>query len=70
MVWFEGAEIEATAFAIADNRTAEFAEWDQQGLAALLQELKAEDALAGVMWRHEACFVGWRKVHMPAKGKC
>ena len=27
--WFEGDDLEATAFAIADNRTAEFAEWDE-----------------------------------------
>ncbi len=48
VVWFDGAELEATAYQIADNRTAEFAEWDQEGLAALLAELKAEDALEGV----------------------
>lgn len=34
---------EATAFAIADNRTAELAEWDESALAATLQSLQDED---------------------------
>ena len=40
---------EATAYAIADNRTAELAGWDETALAAQLGALKAEDAelLAG-----------------------
>ena len=45
---FEGTDLDATAFAIADNRTAEFAEWDQAALADLLEELRAEDSLDGV----------------------
>ena len=40
--------MEAAAFAIADNRTAELAEWDTAALATLLTELRAEDALSGV----------------------
>lgn len=48
VVWFEGTDIEATAYAIADNRTAEFAEWDTPALARLLEELRDEDALDGV----------------------
>ena len=48
VVWFEGPAIEATAFAIADNRTHEFADWDEPALASLLKELQAEDALFGV----------------------
>jgi len=40
----ELAGVEATAFAIADNRTAELAEWDEDGLANVLQSLKVEDA--------------------------
>lgn len=35
----------ATGFAIADNRTAELAEWDEDGLSRLLKELKTADAL-------------------------
>ena len=48
VVWFEASDREATAFAIADNRTHEFAEWDEPVLAALLQQLHQEDALDGV----------------------
>ena len=36
VVWFEGNDIEATAYAIADNRTSEFAAWDNQALASLI----------------------------------
>ena len=41
-------EIQATALAIALNRTAELAEWDMPALGRLLEELQREDALAGV----------------------
>lgn len=34
---------EATAYAIADNRTAELAEWEDVGLASTLQALRADD---------------------------
>lgn len=34
---------EATAYAIADNRSAELAEWDDVGLAEQLESLQAED---------------------------
>ena len=40
----ELAGVEATAFAIADNRTAELAEWDEDGLSKVLESLKVEDA--------------------------
>ncbi len=40
--------LEATAYAIADNRSAELAEWDDGALVQLLEELRAEDALEGV----------------------
>lgn len=39
-------DVEATAYAIADNRTAELAEWDDAGLAALLQSLPTDAQLA------------------------
>ena len=48
VVWFDGPDIEATAYAIADNRTHEFSEWDEPALAKLLEELRAEDAFDGV----------------------
>ncbi|MFO1077944.1 MAG: ParB N-terminal domain-containing protein [Planctomycetota bacterium] len=46
--WFDGDDLAATAYQIADNRTHEFAEWNDAELAALLQQLRAEDALDGV----------------------
>lgn len=39
------SSVEATAFAIADNRTAELAEWDDETLASLLQSLPEADRL-------------------------
>src|SRR5688572_32853162 len=33
VVWFEGSDLDATAYAIADNRTHEFSEWDEPVLA-------------------------------------
>ena len=35
--------VEATAYAIADNRTAELAEWDGTGLAETLRALRSEE---------------------------
>jgi DNA modification methylase len=40
--------VEATAFAIADNRTSDLSVFDPQALSKLLVELQDEDALAGV----------------------
>src|SRR5262249_47718501 len=40
--------VEATAYALADNQTALLATWDLPGLSKLLEDLKAEDALAGI----------------------
>jgi DNA modification methylase len=42
------ASIDATALAIALNRSAELATWNDQVLAELLRDLRTEDALAGV----------------------
>ena len=48
VIWFEGSDLEATAYAIADNRTHEFSQSDEPALARMLQELRAEDALDAV----------------------
>ncbi len=48
VVWFEGTDLEAVAYSIADNRTGEFASWEDASLAKILLELKKEDALEGV----------------------
>jgi DNA modification methylase len=42
------AEIDATALGIALNRTAELATWDEGALGRILEQLRAEDAVAGV----------------------
>jgi hypothetical protein len=49
----EGAE--AMAFAIADNRTAELAEWDMEALAASLKEIRLtdEELLKATGWAAE-----------------
>ncbi len=46
--WFDGSDIDAVSFAVADNRTHEFAQWNEAELSRLLEELKKEDALDGV----------------------
>ncbi len=48
VAWFDGSDLDAAAYQIADNRTADFATWDDQSLAKLLDTLRAEDALEGV----------------------
>ena len=51
--WFDGTDLDATAFSIADNRTHEFAEWNDAELAKLLAALRAEDSLEGVGYSTE-----------------
>jgi DNA modification methylase len=46
--WFEGSDLDAVAYNVADNRTHDFSEFDEPALAALLEQLRAEDALDGV----------------------
>ena len=46
--WFDGDDLAATAYQIADNRSHSFSEWDDAELATLLQVLREEDALDGV----------------------
>lgn len=53
VIWFTGGDLAATAFAIADNKTAEFAEWDEPALAQLLNELREEDELEGAGFSDE-----------------
>jgi DNA modification methylase len=48
VVWFEGPDLDAVAYGIADNRTHEFATWDEPALAKILEQLRAEDSLEGV----------------------
>ena len=48
IVELEIDDLKATALGIALNRTAELASWNDQTLAKLLEELKAQDSLDGV----------------------
>lgn len=48
VVWFEGSDLDAVAFSIADNRTHEFSTWNETELTELLKELRREDSLEGV----------------------
>jgi len=40
----------ATGFSLADNRTAELAEWDEEALASLLVEVGDDDAIRDLCW--------------------
>src|SRR5262245_48420464 len=51
--WFEGSDLDALSYAIADNRTHTFSEFDEQALAKLLEQLRAEDSLEGVGYSTE-----------------
>jgi DNA modification methylase len=46
--WFDGTDLDATAFSIADNRSHEHSLWNDAELAQILEQLKAEDSLDGV----------------------
>jgi len=46
--WFDGTDLDAVAYCVADNRLHSYSQWDEPALAQLLQQLKAEDALDGV----------------------
>lgn len=53
VVRFGGTDLDAVAYGIADNRTHEFATWDEAALVAILTELKREDALGGTGYADE-----------------
>jgi DNA modification methylase len=46
--WFDGTDLDATAFSIADNKSHTWSEWDEPALAQLLEQLRREDSLEGV----------------------
>ena len=48
VTWFTGSDLDAAGYLIADNRSHTFSDWDDEALAKLLGELRAEDALEGV----------------------
>ena len=53
VVWFDGTDLDAVAYQIADNRTHEFSTWDNEALTKLLQQLRVEDGLDGVGFEPE-----------------
>jgi hypothetical protein len=53
--WMDLDPAQAAALALADNKLGEIAEWDDEGLRAVLAELEAEDFdLDGLGWDEEA----------------
>jgi hypothetical protein len=68
--WLKGSE--ATAYAIADNRTSELAEWDDIALAETLRALQSEDFdLSAVGYRDDevdAILEGLAREHVGANG--
>jgi len=46
--WFAGSDLDATAYAIADNRTHEMSDWHEAALSKILLQLRSEDSFAGV----------------------
>jgi len=55
---FEGSEVYARAYAIADNRTAELAQWDAPRLAFQMESVASQwDAGSSVEWKPQV--VGW-----------
>jgi len=53
VIFADDDEITALAFALADNRTAEIAQWDEPSLADLLRRLDAEGELAASAFTHD-----------------
>jgi len=53
VIFADDDEITALAFALADNRTAEIAQWDEPSLADLLRRLEAEGELAASAFSHD-----------------
>jgi len=51
--WFDGSDLDAVAFSVADNRTHDFAQWNEPELARLLGQLRKEDSLDGVGYSTE-----------------
>ena len=46
--WFDGSDLDAVAYNLADNRSSEHSQWNDPELAKLLEHLRAEDALDGI----------------------
>jgi len=53
VIWVDDEEAEAMAFSIADNKTHEFAVWDEAALAEQLKELQAQACLLASAFNEE-----------------
>ena len=53
VVWFEGSDLDATAYSIADNRLHEYSTWNDSALAAILETLRQEDAREAVGYSND-----------------
>jgi DNA modification methylase len=53
VVWFDGSDLEAVAYQVADNRLHDLSAFDEPALAAMLKQLQAEDGLDGVGFSHD-----------------
>ncbi len=53
VIFADDDEVTALAFALADNRTAEIAQWDEPSLAGLLQRLEAAGELDSSAFSHD-----------------
>jgi DNA modification methylase len=53
VIFADDDEVTALAFALADNRTAEIAQWDEPSLAGLLQRLEAAGDLESSAFSHD-----------------
>jgi hypothetical protein len=51
--WFDGSDLDAVAFGIADNKTADYSSFDDAELVKLLDHLRQEDSLEGVGFRED-----------------
>jgi len=51
--WFEGTDLDAVAYNLADNRSHEHSQWNEAELAVLLEQLRKEDSLDGVGYSTE-----------------
>jgi hypothetical protein len=69
VVWFEGTDLEATAYAIADNDT-HYSSWDEQDVGGF--DLRAAEECSGEQERetHAHCFRGKEAATASEPGRC
>lgn len=53
VLFVSDSDADAAAFMVADNRTSEFSSWENEALAAVLEELRESEALGGTGYSDE-----------------